>query len=159
MLNICKVKTEKEYLWDFQTWSLTLNKSLIWVEMSGLVLSSVYVICEWFADPRIPWSVQGILLIKSMLLVCLEIPCAVSLVQTCSPFTYLIIAQTSSQWMGCTEWLLVTPATSPGSQKTSRASCPTHLTVQKCTGKNFVLIVNLFNLTWSLIPPWCRYCH
>ena len=70
--------------------------------------------------------------------------------------TYLIIRQTSSQWMmGCTYSLHVTPApaTSPGSQNPEQAAlCPTHLTVQKCTGKNFVLIVNLFNLTWSLIP-------
>ena len=91
----------------------------------------------------------------SMIMLCLEIPCAVSLVQTCSPSPLTSSSQTSSQWMGCTEWLLVTRYTGTGHiprQSESRASCPTHLTVQKCTGKNFVLIVNLFNLTWSLIP-------
>ena len=88
----------------------------------------------------------------SMLLLC---PISIPGADLLSLSTYLIIRQTSSQWMGCTYSLHVTPApaTSPGSQNPEQAAlCPTHLTVQKCTGKNFVLIVNLFNLTWSLIP-------
>ena len=101
---------------------------------------------------------QVFLLIKSMLLLCLKIPCAVSLVQTCSPspLTSSSRRQVHNGWdvpSGYSLHVTPAPATSPGSQNPEQAAlCPTHLTVQKCTGKNFVLIVNLFNLTWSLIP-------
>ena len=107
--------------------------------------------------PQNPMIYTGYFVKTSMIMLCLEIPCAVSLVQTCSPSPLTSSSQTSSQWMDVPSAYLLhvtpAPATSPGSQNPEQAAlCPTHLTVQKCTGKNFVLIVNLFNLTWSLIP-------
>ena len=114
------------------------------------------MICEWFADPWIPWSVQGILL-KHQCSCCVWRSHKYS---WCRPALTLHLPhhrrQVHNGWdvpSGYSLHVTPAPATSPGSQNPEQAAlCPTHLTVQKCTGKNFVLIVNLFNLTWSLIP-------